>query len=88
MIKKRFRKSDLDSSDARAEESSHRALWVEIGVVVALGILPDLYGALALVRWPQLSRNPPFAYDALFLVVRGIYVSAPVLYIIWRTGEP
>jgi membrane protease YdiL (CAAX protease family) len=63
-------------------------LWVETGVVLALAVLPDLFYAFSWLVWPQPFRLLPFVYDHLDETVRSIAVSIPVLYLIWRSGEP
>jgi len=61
-------------------------LWLEVGVVLALAWVPDFFYAIASLCWPADTTRSP-AYGGLYLLVRSLQVSAPVLYIIWRSGE-
>src|SRR5262245_1158516 len=73
--------------DSTPPPRSNGELWMETGVVLALGVLPDLFYAISVLVWPELSLPRPFAYDSLSLIVRASAVSVPVLYLIWRSGE-
>jgi membrane protease YdiL (CAAX protease family) len=61
-------------------------LWLEVGVVLALAWVPDVFYAVASLCWGTDTSRPP-VYGALYLLVRSLQVSAPVLYIIWRSDE-
>lgn len=65
---------------------STRELWIETGAVLLL-LLPTFFYAVAPLIWQELVIRRPFWADHLGLIVRSIQVSAPVLYIIWRSGE-
>lgn len=64
-----------------------RRLWVEIGVVLLVAVVPDLVHAAASLAYPQ-SEVQPFWLDAVMLTQRSITVCAVALFIMWRSGEP
>lgn len=72
---------------APTAERSPAAIWVETAVVLLASVVFDLWGAIATVVWP-FKQVPPANYGELDLVVRGVQVSALVLYLIERSGEP
>jgi CAAX protease family protein len=70
------------------DSASVGRLWLEVLAVLAFAWLPDVFNAVASLCWPELSVPRSSAYAHLALVMRSIQVSAPVLYIIWRSGDP
>ncbi|HEV3025428.1 MAG TPA: CPBP family intramembrane glutamic endopeptidase [Pirellulales bacterium] len=66
---------------------TRKQLWIETGVVLALAVVPDFCNACRSLVWP-LATALAFSDDMLALCMRSFQVSAPVLYIIWRSGEP
>jgi uncharacterized protein len=63
-----------------------RALIIEILVVLAVGVLPDLTSAICWLGSDHAGR-PSFGLDAVMLISRSISVVAVVLFIMWRSGE-
>jgi len=61
-------------------------LWLEIIAVLCIGVVPDTFNAL--MGFINPSSEPASVVETmLFLVVRGTYVSIPVLYLMWRSNE-
>jgi membrane protease YdiL (CAAX protease family) len=62
-------------------------LWFEVTAVLSLAVIPDLFVAVAMiVGW--LPGSVPFVYQELWLVIRTLQVSLPLLLILSVTGEP
>lgn len=67
---------------------TNRDLWVETAVVLLVVVVPDLFYAFSITWWwPQLSYERPFAYAALYYVVRASQVSGLIVYLIWRCAD-
>lgn len=67
-------------------EQRRRRWWIEVGVVFALAVLPDFVNALAPA--PAEHQGPAvYWWAAAATTSRAFMVSAPILYIIWRSGE-
>jgi membrane protease YdiL (CAAX protease family) len=62
-----------------------RRLILEIGVVLGLAVLPDIATAVFL---PHQDAPPGLGVQALGLIERSVRVVLPLLYIMWRSGEP
>src|SRR5947208_15486093 len=65
--------------------SQETRLWLEVGAVLALAWVPDFYYAVASLSWGSDTSRP--SVSALCLLVRWLWVSGPVLYILWRSAE-
>lgn len=64
-----------------------RRLWVEIGVVLLVAVVPDVVNAAASLAYPQRGVQP-FWLDGLMLTQRSVMVCAVAFFIMWRSGEP
>lgn len=64
-----------------------RVLWAELAVVLCLAVLPHLTHAL-IYYFGARAPNPGFGVDMLALIVGSLQISAPILYILWRSGQP
>ena len=63
-------------------------LKLEIGVVLLLAVLPDLYNAILPLLDPAFGESwPSFELSAGSLIMRSLMVVAPVLYIVHLNGE-
>ena len=64
----------------------HRAVWGEVGAVLAVGVVPHLVNAMYNALYPF----PPPAYwiYALYLTVTSGCTVFVTLYLIHRSGEP
>jgi membrane protease YdiL (CAAX protease family) len=65
---------------------SRRAVWAEVGAVLAVSVIPFLFGALSITVYP--APSAPYWLDAVNrtgLVGCTIFVT---LYLIYRSGEP
>jgi Putative prokaryotic signal transducing protein/Type II CAAX prenyl endopeptidase Rce1-like len=66
--------------------AARRALWLEVGVVLAVGVVPHLVSSAAILATPV---GPlPYWLDTLQLVVLSACTAYVVLYLISRSGEP
>jgi membrane protease YdiL (CAAX protease family) len=63
---------------------TRRARLLEIGVVLCLAWLPHLVNA----HLADLAAERVFLADMVLLAVASLQVSAPLLYILFRSGEP
>lgn len=72
--------------DGPARET--RALWLEAGAVLLIGVVPDLWFALANLIWPETARTWPVVPDSATLILLSFQVSALVLYLMRRSGTP
>ena len=61
--------------------------WIEVMVAMALLWVPAMFSAVASRVWLSGAQPLPFAYDMLLQVVLAIQVAAPVLYMMWRSGD-
>jgi membrane protease YdiL (CAAX protease family) len=64
------------------------AVWYEIAAVLAVGVVPHLFSALAFSTLPKSQPPPPFLIDKLLLSAYGCCTIYVVLYLIHRSGEP
>jgi membrane protease YdiL (CAAX protease family) len=76
------------------QRASHWAgkntLLIEVVVVLLLATLPDLYNALQMLGSDRaMEGNSPgtFVTMAIGIIVRSMQISAPIPYIVWRTGD-
>lgn len=61
-------------------------IWLELAAVISIGVLPDIYQGITMVLNPEFSKiSYPAYYMSLTLIVRSIYVTIPVMYIILRS---
>jgi membrane protease YdiL (CAAX protease family) len=66
---------------------SRRELWLETAVVLTLAVAFDLLNACALLVWP--AETPlAFAQEHVLLLARSLQIGVPVLYLMYRSGEP
>jgi membrane protease YdiL (CAAX protease family) len=77
-------------SETSIEEVNRRHinLWVEIGVVLLVCVVPFLFTSLADLYLIDRRSRVSFLYHALSSLVRSAGSIGLVLYIIWRSGEP
>jgi membrane protease YdiL (CAAX protease family) len=69
-----------------SSKSSHTRLWLEVAVVLAVGVLPDLVNAAAsTLDWGVAPRE--FWIDALALIQRSATVCAVALFLMWSSGD-
>jgi membrane protease YdiL (CAAX protease family) len=65
---------------------SRRALWAEVGVVLAVEVVPSLISPLSMPARPALPV--PYWADTVTLTVSAACTTFLVLYLITRSGEP
>jgi membrane protease YdiL (CAAX protease family) len=65
--------------------ADHRALWWEVAVVLAVGVIPNLMGAISFVFQP----TPPLPYwlDTLHFAILSGCTILVVMYLIGRSGD-
>ena len=64
-------------------------VWFELIAVLSIGFLPDLYNAILVIFYPELSKiSHSVNYLSTFLIIRSITVTIPILYIIYQIDEP
>lgn len=63
-----------------------RRLWIEVAVVVLVVVLPDVWNSIVSLSMVVPSASLVMASASVF--VRSAGVSALVLYLIWRSGDP
>jgi membrane protease YdiL (CAAX protease family) len=66
--------------------TSRRGLWFELGVVILLWVIPNLFTSFALT--PQNSSPRPFAVQGTSILIRSLGAIGLILLIVWRSGEP
>lgn len=64
---------------------SVRQQWLEVAVVMSIGVLPDLYRSTIVALGLQVVTET-FAESVSFLLLRSLWVCVPVLYLIRRSG--
>lgn len=65
-------------------------LLIEVIVVLLLAAVPDIYNAIVILGYSQSEGGGPessFNQMAIGIMARSLQVSAPILYIVWRTGD-
>ncbi len=60
---------------------------LEVGAVLTIAVIPDVFFAIWDVLFQTELDNRLFAKDHFFYIVRALQVSAPTLYLMWRSGE-
>jgi hypothetical protein len=65
-----------------------KVLWLEVLAVLAFAWLPDVYYALGAFFRPEGYVQQSMTLFHISLMVRAVQVSVPILYLIWRSGEP
>ena len=79
------------AAPARLDERSRRAVLLDVAVVCAVAVLPDVYRAL---RWAlaapddPATRSPGFVAFASSTIVRSLPAIVVTLYVISRSGRP
>jgi membrane protease YdiL (CAAX protease family) len=69
-------------------ERSQRDIALEVGVVLLVAVVPDLFNSFASLRWSGQAAPPSMSYMALSLVFRSLQVVAPVLLLVrYRSGD-
>jgi hypothetical protein len=69
--------------------SRKRYVWIEVGVVVLVSVVPSIFTSEADVNGLIGRRSPvPFLYHALSAIVNYIGLIALVLFIVWRSNDP
>jgi len=63
-----------------------RQQWIELIAVVCIGVLPDLYQSTIIALGFEPTPET-FAETAVFVLLRSLWVSVPVLYLIHRSGD-
>jgi membrane protease YdiL (CAAX protease family) len=69
-----------------APTRTERALWAEVAAVLAVGVLPDLSGAIVLAVNPPVAPSP-YWLSSVDLCIRNACISFVVLYLIQRSNE-
>src|ERR1043166_4744324 len=65
-----------------------RHIWLEIGVVIALGVFPHILSLLAgAMRTPEPRPGRDWVFYA-YAAARNIQIIAPLLWIMARSGRP
>lgn len=68
--------------------SEHRSVWLaQVGVMLAIAVLPDIAGALYANRSDAPHGNFYALGQSLRLAFRSLSVCAALMYIIWRSNE-
>ncbi len=81
------RQAEADSCKQPDGRRATGRLWFEVTAVLALAVIPDLFAAVAMtVGWSPSSYS--FVYLELWLIIRALQVSLPLLLILRLTGEP
>jgi membrane protease YdiL (CAAX protease family) len=76
------------AGDLTRPGASRRDLWLEVGAVLMIAVVPPLVAALeSLVRRGPVSGGSPSGWSFLHSIESCFYVALPLLYILWRTGE-
>ncbi len=74
------------AAPAPPDRAARRALWFELGAVLALAAVPDLANAILWFVEPA-AGGQDFVADSVGLIARSIGVAVPLLYIMWRSGD-
>ncbi len=65
-----------------------KKLCLEVGAVLLLAVLPHLVRAVASMALADDAASAPLSYSRIVAVATSLQVIAPLLYIMWRSGEP
>jgi membrane protease YdiL (CAAX protease family) len=79
-------KSNENLAERVAPTRSTSELWMETSVVLILAMLPSLYGFVSSLITGQ-SGSVSFLDDHLYYIMRAVWSSVPVLYLIHRSRE-
>src|SRR5215468_4718094 len=64
-----------------------RYLLIEMAVVLAVGVVPALYSAIRWAVWSQGRYPIRMRAFSPGLLIESLAIAAPVLFIMWRSGE-
>lgn len=64
-----------------------RNLAIEIGVVLALAVVPGIVNSIANLARPE-TLDREFLHDYMNLFAHGLQLCLPVLWIMWKSNEP
>lgn len=76
----------LENAAMSSSTPDRRRLWFEIGVILLVGVVSELIGALAALAYGAAPKMP-FWIDAILLTERSVMVCAVACFIMWSSGE-
>lgn len=77
---------ELNAEQTDAHRAGRRRQWLEVAVLLAVAVLPDLVNAAASFSPADHGRRV-FWIDALMLIQRSATVCAVALFLMWASGE-